>query len=144
MNRDVQPTPRRTRRPWLVVATLILLGFLGCAGPAGPERTHFTSARTYNHPLFESQEECDAHQPPDFHINCFQWMHFTEAGEVEVVVTDILNPGSYSIRGELVSLSMEPTPELPAEIMLRLSPDGQRLTDVATGKVWTLEERPDS
>jgi hypothetical protein len=133
-------TPARARASLLPLAATVVwtAAVLSCAGSSGPEVSFFAAERQYRFDFFDTPEECEAHQPPDFHINCFQWIDFFPTGRVEMVVTDIINPGEYTIRGSRVALSFGSTPELPSRLELALSADETTLTEVDTGRVWTL------
>jgi hypothetical protein len=126
---------KRTPIP-AILAPLIVLALPGC-GLVEAEVRHFDEERTYEHALFESPEACEAAQPPDFFINCSQWMDFHPDGRVTVVLSDIINPGTYRIRDVRVTLTMEGSPELPNRIELLLSADESTLVEEATGRVWT-------
>lgn len=128
--------PTRRPRPRTALAPLVVLALPGC-GLIESEVRHFDEERIYEHPLFESPEACEAAQPPGFFINCSQWMEFDPDGRVRVVLTDIINPGTYRIQNRHVILSMESSPELPERLELLLSADGSTLVEEGTGRVWT-------
>jgi hypothetical protein len=125
----------RTSLLWLTLAATASCGLF-----TGPDSRTFPVPRTYAFDFFETREECLAHQPPDFFINCSQIIDFFPDGRVEMMVTDIINPGSYEIRGQRVTLRFEGTPELPPKLELDLSADERTLTEVSSGKVWVLRQ----
>lgn len=126
----------RRRRPLGALPALVVLALSGC-GLIESEVRHFAEERIYEHPLFESPEACEAAQPPGFHVNCSQWMEFDPDGRVRVVLTDIVNPGTYRIENRRIILSMEASPELPGRLELFLSSDGSTLVEEGTGRIWT-------
>lgn len=126
----------RTCRNTVLLPPLLGMILTGC-GILDSEVRTFDEERTYEYALFPSPEACEAAQPPDFFVNCSQWMDFRPDGRVSVVLTDIVNPGEYGIQDDRVTLHMEGSPELPDRIVLILSADGSTLTEVGSGKVWT-------
>lgn len=121
--------------PKLSLPTLLVLATSAC-GIFGPDMRFFDEDRTYAFDFFETHEDCLAAQPPDFFFNCSQTIDFFVDGDVEMMVTDIINPGTYEIRGRRVTLKFGFTPELPSTIDFELSRDEQILTEVKTGKEW--------
>ncbi len=84
---------------------VIALGLAGCDGDE--EARLFDEYRLYRHDLFATPEECEAAQPPDFFVNCSQDAAFFTDGTVELMVTDIINGGTYGIVDGVVRLEFD-------------------------------------
>ena len=79
------------------MACLAAAAVLGCGSTGLEERNTFEEPRSYAYDLFETPEACAAAQPPDSFFNCQQTVDFEPDGTVRLVVTDIVNQGTYEI-----------------------------------------------
>jgi hypothetical protein len=102
------------------------------------ETRRFEEYRAYEHALFETPEECEAAQPPDFFFNCTQTVGFFRDGSVVLVVTDIQNAGTYEITDDRVVLMFDPAhSEVGSRFRFEMIDDSTLIDDA--GNEWTLE-----
>jgi hypothetical protein len=94
--------------------------------------------RSFQYDLFNDPEKCRQYQAQGG--NCFQWVDFDADGSVTVIVTDIVNGGTYEVRDGVVRVELRPPAELPG-IAFRFSSNGKFLIEEGTLKVW--EETPE-
>jgi hypothetical protein len=134
-------TSRRGRGGFAVLAlSALTLGALAACDSTGPARTrHFAEERAYVRPLFATVADCEAAQPAGFHVNCEQVLRFRPDGGAEVMVTDILNPGRYVIRGQRVEVELADSIELPGRLVFLLSPDERQLRVESGSATFTLD-----
>lgn len=97
----------------------------------------FSEPREYRHHLFESAAECEAAQPPDFFFNCYQEVVFCPDRSATIMLTDIINAGTYRVRSRRVTLDLRQPAEVSGPLRFTVSPDGQSLTADWSGAVWT-------
>src|SRR5262249_32249662 len=100
----------------------------------------FPEDRTYVHPLFKTQKECDEAKKKLPFFNCQQWVRFRTDGSVTLIVTDIVNAGTYEIRDNQVLPTMRSVAYVPRELTFTSSPDDQRLRLEPSGTVWVREK----
>lgn len=129
--------------------TIMILAMLAVAACGGPNRNDSSRAKdatgdvqspqlagsTFIHNLFPTKADCvAAHRRPggDF-VNCFQSARFGKDGKVALLVTDIMNLGTYTVSGSKVILTFPGGGELPS-FVFTVNGDGT-LTD-AQGNVW--------
>jgi len=124
----------------LILVVGVALTATGCGIFGGkPTPVYFDEDRTYVNWLASSQEECD--QLNDQGINCFQMVEFFTDGSAEIMMTDIVHRGSYTLTSEntQIVLTMGDNPELPEEITFEVLSDGAQLRDSLTDSTWDLE-----
>lgn len=110
----------------------------GASNSAPKDATHFSSDRTYVHNLFASQADCDAARAKSpGPLNCFQEASFSKSGSATLMVTDIMNIGTYTISGGKMVLMLEPSSEV-SDMTFALASDGASMTD-SDGNVWSLK-----
>ena len=93
----------------------------------------YDEPRAYYVQLIEDEEDC-ANSWPDFGMNCFQSAWFCPNGSVEIVVTDILNSGSYGIVNGEVQVALAFPGDMPSTFAFTVGQD-DTLIDAA-GVVW--------
>lgn len=107
-----------------------------------PDPSHFSEPRYYTYDFFESYAECEAAQPySDFWINCSQTAAFCPSGRVDLMLTDIMHRGSYTVVGRRLALRFPPNPEVESRVVFLLSADEQSLSIQPSGTLWT--RKPD-
>jgi hypothetical protein len=116
---------------------LLALTFALAAGTAHAEP--FSAERTYHFNVFGSDEACKkAQQDPDFWMNCYQEVTLSTDGSATVVLTDIMNPGTYTRNGNKVVVSYETDAGGQDTMAFALSRDGQSMALEGTTQVWLL------
>lgn len=125
------------RAALLSTISLVVALLSGCEIFA-PDRSHFSEPRYYTHDFFDSYAECEAAQPyPDFWINCSQTATFCPSGRVNLMVTDIIHHGTYTVVGRYLAFRFPPNPEVPDRVTFLLSADEQSLSLRSSGTLWT-------
>jgi hypothetical protein len=104
--------------------SLLLLALVACKKETETVAPYFSTDRLYIHAFFETEEECARNQPyPDFWINCDQRVWFYKNGNVELMVTDIINRGTYRIKNNQIILTMEESEDIGKEVVFTLISD---------------------
>ncbi len=98
--------------------------------------TAFEEPRAYEHVLYTGQD-CDDAMAAG--MNCAQWVSFCPDGSAEIVLTDIINPGTYELDLDGLDASFPGGDAPPA---MRFDWDGDDLVDEATNNVWTETDAP--
>jgi hypothetical protein len=98
------------------------------------ERSWFEEERRYVQTYFATQEECTAAQPEGFFVNCCAWVLFGVDGRAEILVTDILNAGSYRLESGAIVFTRESPGDVPDTLRFTVGEDGA-ITD-ANGGTW--------
>jgi len=97
----------------------------------------FSQDRYYYHPIYSSAAECNA--ALRFGLNCDQWATFYRDGVAELVVSDIIHRGYYSIQGNLIYVTLSPNHEIPTRITFEISHDGSYITDSYYNVTWYID-----
>lgn len=107
---------------------------LDVALEVAPKAT-FDEDRRYVHAFFASQAECDAAQGSGRIMNCCAQATFRANGQAELIVTDIMNAGTY-VRGADTIVFTRTTPgDVPAKVTFAIGTDGA-LTDDMASERW--------
>ena len=104
------------------------------------EGAPFPEARVYAFALFDTPEECDELVAQG--VNCYQTVDFCPSGEATIVVTDILNRGTYSVSGATITASWE-TGDVPSDMGFTLDEDTDTLVDDLAANVWERQSGPE-
>lgn len=137
-----QRTIVRLLRTSILTAAIatVLLGLVGCGdgdgrggstgkgGGSSTWGTHFAEARVYKNWLFDNQEACDAFnlgQPITF--NCFQLFEVSAEGQMVIILTDIVNTGTYSISQDSISCVLDGPGDAPSTFAFEILDHGSEL-----------------
>lgn len=101
-----------------------------------PVAGQWEEARSYYIQLIEDEDEC-ADSWELYGMNCYQMAWFCPNGNVEIIVTDIVNAGQYDIDGAHLSIEWTASGDLPADFEFTIQED-QSLLD-STGAEWTQD-----
>ena len=110
--------------------------FLLLATPLGALASEV--GRTYEHHLFPSEKACAEAKKGGGWFNCSQTITFDEGGQVSVMVTDIMNEGTYVRSGQKVTIRMEDGGDAANEMILHFDRTERNLVDPTTFEVWEL------
>lgn len=99
--------------------------------------TRFPEARTYESAVFETQVECEQAQSQG--INCYRVLDLCPDGSAFVMVTDIVNPGTYTRSGTTIEGSF-PVGDVPETMTFEHNLMRDSLVDDTWGYVWTRAE----
>lgn len=75
-------------------------------------------------------------------FNCVPSVHLCADGTADMLVTDILNSGTYVDNGDTIE-TMWGAGDVPDTIVFTVSPDGTVLTDDWNQWEWTLNPAPE-
>ena len=100
-------------------------------------RPSFATPRAFEHVLYTGQD-CDDAMAAG--VNCAQWVAFCPDGSAEIVVTDIIDPGTYVLDADGLDASF---PGGDAPPTMRFDWDGDDLVHAASGDVWSEADAPD-
>lgn len=102
-----------------------------------PVRENMLKNKSFVYLYYPTLDECLEAQPdPDFFINCHQQVDFYSNYRAEIMLTDIYYRGTYSIHGNLIVLTFEPSSEIPdGEILFQMI-NPTKLLHLEYGSVW--------
>jgi hypothetical protein len=130
-------------RKMIMAAAVLALGATGCldsltAVSRAQAGAVFEEDREYDHALFETVEQCQKYQQEHgTWFNCFQTVEFMRDGHARLVLTDIVNSGSYQIAGSEVIFTPSGPSDGPA---LRFRLTGNRRALIrGEAEVWELK-----
>lgn len=124
------------RKITLIFITLI---FSSCFQENISQRENMLKNKTFVHLFFETEKECmDAQPDPDFFHNCHQQLDFHENNMVDIMLSDIIWRGKYSVKGKQVILSFDPNYEIPeGELRFEILP-ANKLLHLKNGSIWKM------
>ncbi len=70
-------------------------------------KSRFDEERRYVHAFFADQAACTAAQPEGFFVNCCAFAVFKADGSAEMMVTDIMNGGTYVLGDGIIDFTRE-------------------------------------
>jgi hypothetical protein len=94
----------------------------------------------YVHALAQTQADCDALMARG--INCEQVVEFCANGDAWLLVTDIINKGSFSYEGGAAQVRFPAAgkePEVPEVLTFSVADDESMLTDGWLRQAWALD-----
>lgn len=100
----------------------------------GADASGAATAR-YEHPLFEDPADC----PDDPLYNCTPVLELCADGKAVMLVTDIVNTGTYERAGDVITSKWD-VGDVPSDIVFAVSEGGQVLTDDWRSWEWTFAE----
>lgn len=113
----------------------------GAGGEGGGTPATFPERRAYAHLVepFETEEECIAAQDPEFFINCYQVVELCTDGSAYLMLTDIIDRGTY-VRGDgAIETTWEGASGAPPSVTFTVTSE-TTLVDDAYDLEWTLDE----
>ena len=121
------------------LAAALTLGLAGC-NVLGPDNSHFSEPRLYSHDLFATPEACEqAQQAFGAWINCSQTALFCPSGRAELMVTDILHRGRYSLAWRRIRMTLPDNPEVGSEFRFTLSASRDTIVEERSGSTWVRQ-----
>lgn len=102
----------------------------------------FSEDRTYVHHLFASKAECAEAKKKAPFLNCDQWVKLRKDGSATLIVTDIVNPGSYEVEDQKVVVTLNEGIETARVLTFTFDPDERTLRLEPDGAKWVWEKRP--
>ena len=103
----------------------------------GHSSSTFSQDRYYYHPIYSTVAECNT--ALRFGLNCDQWATFYRDGVAELVVSDIIHRGSYSIESNRIYVTLSPNHEIPTRIIFEISYDGSYIVDNYYNVTWYID-----
>jgi hypothetical protein len=89
--------------------------------------------RVYQHALYDDPDDC----PDDPLFNCTPSLSLCADGSATILVTDIVNAGSYTETDDAITTAFE-SGDVPSEIEFTIADDGATLEDDWQRWAWTL------
>ncbi len=120
----------------LFLGSLLFL-FISCSKSENPGNSKRFQGTTFIHLLFPTEEDCMAAQPdPDFFLNCHQQLDFINNNEVQIMLTDIVWRGTYTIEGDQIIMHFEHAYEIPEQEIHFKILSASKLLNLQEGNVW--------
>lgn len=96
---------------------VMALFLLSCSSDDNPEQSGpELIGKTFVHRFFETEQQCIEAQPdPNFYINCYEEISFTDDVTAQVMLTDIQYAVSYTIDGNNIIVSFSPNATITFE-----------------------------
>ena len=144
-----QPGVFRYRRHGALIARRGGVKYLACLLPlfacgadpspgspdAGQPDAQPPELRFFQHSLFTEPGDC----PDDPEFNCYPSVELCSDGRAVMMVTDIVNGGTYTKNDGTVTTSW-PSADVPSQIVFQTTADGRGLTDDWQGWLWEGSE----
>ena len=96
----------------------------------------FAEGRAYYVQLIEDEYNCE-HSWELFNMNCYQTAEFCPDGSAEMMVTDIINSGTYVIDGQVLTFTRSGPGDVAETVVVDLISDTE-IHDRASDVIWTL------
>ncbi len=97
----------------------------------------FSQDRYYYHPVYSTPAQCN--WAIQHGLNCDQWVTFYRNGVVDIVVSDIIHQGYYTVRGSIAYITLPYNSELPTNLAFEISYDGTYITDNYYNVTWYID-----
>lgn len=97
---------------------------------------YFAEDRRYKYDFFKTVEECEEFQK-QFYANCSQTITLYKDGTVAYMMTDIMLPATYDIKGDTITIEVEMPIETPPVIYFLIK-DDKEIISMDDGKTWKL------
>lgn len=96
------------------------------------------SRKEYVFALVSSQEECDNYMTSG--VNCTQAVKFLDDRKVEVIITDIVNQGTYAVIGNTITITINKG-DAENPVIFNANDDFTELTRTSDGSndIWKLQ-----
>ncbi len=85
---------------------------------------------------FKTEKQCLDSQPTDFFINCHSEITFMENGFVEIILTDIIWRGEYTVVNKSIIITFEYNHEVPGETLVFQIINNSKIKRVDNKTVW--------
>jgi len=133
---------------WKIPPLLMTFALLSCGGESDNNSdkhealSWFDEQRNYRYliPPFESEQECMDAQDPSFFINCYRWVELLPNRTVNLVITDVIHVGSFSVNDDVIEVTMPTNLQTPNYIEFYISNDNRELTLDIDSTVWSYFE----
>ncbi|RKS53194.1 hypothetical protein BC962_1443 [Gillisia mitskevichiae] len=101
-----------------------------------PKNKNSLENETYVFLYFKSEKECLDAQPSDFFINCHSEISFLENGIAEIILTDIIWRGEYSIVKKNILVTFDDNIELPEETLVFQIINSNQIKRLDDNTIW--------
>ncbi len=115
---------------------LIVLLTVSCNPIMSPGIENKFQNKTFIHLFYQDEEECMDSQPPDFFYNCHAQIDFLKNNRVEILLTDIIWIGEYTVEGKEMILIFEPNYEIPEGILIFEIINSSTLRNLKNDTIW--------
>lgn len=122
-----------------ILSTLILTLFASAISLAASNSKWFLEDRSYTYELFPTPEAClGAREESGRFFNCSQDVSFFKNGQVTLMMTDIMDVGTYEILGSQVIISFKNPSDAPSRMVFQMDSTRQQLTLEGPNTKWRL------
>lgn len=105
----------------------------------GPQHW-FSENRSYTHYLFITEKACLDAQQGDFFFNCTQSVDLKSDGSATVILTDIINSGTYEITDNVLVITLNGASDAPPKMTFIIDRTGRNLIREGTTTIWELSQ----
>ena len=125
----------------IIIVLLVSITSITCSSDdtsSAPTPSYNFENQTFIFLLSQTEKECiDAQPNPDFFINCHKQIDFLENRQVNILLTDILHSGTYSLKDGMLILNFEANSEIPqGEITFEIITSSQ-IKNVDDNTMWS-------
>lgn len=105
----------------------------------GPDASTLTGNRRFAQLIdgYDDLPRCQAEAPPG--LNCLRWLELCANGGFVLVVTDIVNEGTYVMAGSAVTATRQAPGDGPASFTLTLGAAGFTSPELAGRHPWSID-----
>ena len=100
----------------------------------------FTENRTYSHHLFITEKACLDAQRGGMFFNCSQTAELNLDGTASVMLTDIMDIGTYEVSDNTVTINLREASDAPSKMTFIVDRTGRNLIREGTTTVWELDQ----
>lgn len=119
----------------LFVSSLFLLANF-CEKSELPKDKFSLENETFVYLHFKTEQECLDAQPSDFFINCHSEISFYEDGVAEIILTDIIWRGAYTVIGKKILLTFKNNTEIPNESLVFQIMNEAKIKNLEDNTIW--------
>ncbi len=124
----------------IIIALLVSIVSINCSGDdttLAPTPSYEFENQSFVLLHFQTEQDCiDAQPNPGFFINCHKQIDFIENKQVNIVLTDILYSGTYSLKNGMLILNFKDNSEIPQnEITFEIITSSQ-IKNVDDNTIW--------
>ncbi|WP_010227620.1 hypothetical protein [Gillisia marina] len=107
-----------------------------CERSEHPKGTIDLENETFVYLHFKTEQQCLDSQHSDFFINCHSEISFFENGLAEIILTDIIWRGEYSVINKNIILRFENNPEVPQGTLVFEIINDSKLKKIDDKTIW--------
>jgi hypothetical protein len=117
-----------------ILVIFFILTFLSCGDDN--DNKFFSEDKTYRHGL-KTPEECEELHAAGHFFNCYSTLSLYSDGRANYMVTDIMQGGTYNIKGKTLILKLDQAIETNSVVKFEIKNENQ-LIGLEDDSVWEL------